>query len=266
MDLEQFKQAQRFVWGLGDYPTFARLLEGAAALTVERAGVQASERVLDVATGTGNAAILAARAGAQVTGLDLSPGLLELARARAQAESLAVEWVEGDAEALPFADDQFDRVTSVFGVMFAPRHERAAGELLRVVRPGGTVALTTWAPESVMGQMLRAQATFIPPPDDAESPVLWGVEEHARAALAGAAAVSFEPATVTIRDESIDHYLTKLQENLGPLVAARAALEHSGRWPEAHAQLRGMYADANTATDGTMEIEVGYLLILAQGS
>jgi SAM-dependent methyltransferase len=264
MDLAQFKQAQRWVWGLGDYPSFARLIDSAAKLAVERSGAQTGERVLDVATGSGNAALWAARAGASVTGLDLSPELLELARGRAEAEGVAIEWVEGDAEQLPFEDGEFDRVISVFGAMFAPQHGRAAGELLRVTRSGGTVALTTWTPEGVMGQMLQAQTTFIAPPADAESPVLWGVEDHARAVLAGASALSFESATVTLVDESVDHYLSTLAENLGPLVAARAALEAGGRWPDARAQLHDLYAGANTATDGTMVIDVGYLLILAQ--
>ena len=153
--------------------------------------------------------------------------------------------MEGDAEELPFADDAFDRAISVFGAIFAPRHERAAAELLRVTRPGGTVVLTSWLPDGVMGQMLAAQGTFIPPPAGAASPVLWGVEEHARAMLAGAAALSFEPATVTLVDESVEHYLANLQEHLGPLIAARAALEANGRWPEARARLHDMYAAAN---------------------
>jgi ubiquinone/menaquinone biosynthesis C-methylase UbiE len=264
MDLDQFKQAQRWVWGMGDYPSFAELIDAASGLTVERAGVSAGERILDVATGSGNAALRAARAGAKVTGLDLSPQLLEAARARAQAEGLEIDWVEGDAEELPFADDEFDRVLSVFGAIFAPQHQRTAGELLRVTRPGGTVALTSWLPEGVMGRMIAAQGTFIPPPEGAESPVLWGVEEHARAMLSGAAELSFEPATITFRDESVEHYLGTIQENLGPLIAARAALEAAGRWPEAQAQLLDLYTSANDATDGTMSVDAGYLLILAQ--
>ncbi|HWF24478.1 MAG TPA: class I SAM-dependent methyltransferase [Solirubrobacteraceae bacterium] len=264
MDLDQFKQAQRWVWGLGDYPSFAHLIDGAARLTVERSGVSAGERVLDVATGTGNAAVWAARAGAEVTGLDLSPALLETARERERAEGLEIAWVEGDAEELPFADDQFDRVVSNFGAIFAPRHEQTARELLRVTRPGGTVTLTAWVPDGVMGRMIAAQSTFIPPPEDAESPVLWGTEEHAREMLAGAAELSFELATVTLRDESVEHYLANLEHNLGPLVAARAALEADGRWPQAQAQLHELYAGANAATDGSMAIDVGYLLILAR--
>lgn len=264
MDLEQFKQAQRWVWGLGDYSSFGRLIDGAASLTVERSGVRAGERVLDVATGNGNAALWAARAGARVTGLDLSPELLEMARGRAGEERLEIDWVEGDAEELPFADDEFDRVLSVFGAIFAPRHDRVGTELLRVTRPGGTVALTSWMPEGVMGRMLAAQSTFIPPPAAAESPVLWGVEAHAHEMLAGAARLSFEPATLTLLDESVEHYLAGLEEHLGPLVAARAALEAAGRWPQAQAQLRDLYAGANGATDGSMAIDVGYLLLLAQ--
>jgi ubiquinone/menaquinone biosynthesis C-methylase UbiE len=264
MDLEQFKQAQRWVWGLGDYPRFARLLDGAAQQTVERARVHAGERVLDVATGNGNAALWAARRGAQVTGLDLSPVLLDAARQRGTEEGLEVAWRQGDAEDLPFADGQFDRVLSVFGVIFAPGHERAAGELLRVTRPGGTVALTAWAPESVMGRMIAAQASFIPPPADAASPARWGEEAHARAMLAGAVRVDIEPATLTLVDTSVEHYLASLQEHLGPLVAARAALEADGRWPAAQAELRDLYEAANHATDSTMAIDVGYLRIVAE--
>ncbi|MEA2198199.1 MAG: hypothetical protein QOJ25_2250 [Solirubrobacteraceae bacterium] len=264
MDIDQFKQAQSWVWGLGDYPSFARLIDGAARLTVERAGVTAGERVLDVATGTGNAALWAARAGATVTGLDLSPALVEVARERGREEGLEVEWVEGDAEALPFAADEFDRVVSNFGAIFAPRHAQTARELLRVTRPGGTVALTSWVPDDVMGRMIAAQGTFIPPPEDAQSPVLWGSEAHAREMLAGAAELSIEPATVTLVDESVDHYLANLEQNLGPLVAARAALEAAGRWTEARAMLQELYAGANRATDGSMAIDVGYLLIVAQ--
>ncbi|HWF35102.1 MAG TPA: class I SAM-dependent methyltransferase [Solirubrobacteraceae bacterium] len=262
MDIDQFKQAQRFVWGLGDYPSFARLLDGAAKLTVERAGVSEGERVLDVATGTGNAALWAARAGAHVTGLDLSPQLLGLARARAETEGVEIDWVEGDAESLPFADGEFDRVLSVFGAIFAPRHVPTGAELLRVTRPGGTVALTSWVPEGVMGQMIAMP--FIPPPPDAQSPVLWGDEAHAREMLAAAAQVSVEPGTVSVVDESVEHYVANLAENLGPLVAARAALEPSGRWPEARAQLHELYAEANGADDGSMAIDIPYLLILAQ--
>jgi ubiquinone/menaquinone biosynthesis C-methylase UbiE len=264
MDLEQFKQAQRWVWGLGDYPSFAHLLDGAARLTVERSGVSAGERVLDVATGSGNAALWAARAGARVTGLDLSPQLLESARARDDEEGLEIDWVEGDAEELPFADDEFDRVLSVFGAIFAPRHQRTGSELLRVARPGGTLALTAWVPDGVMGRMIGLQSTFITPPADAAPPVQWGEEAHARAMLAGAAELTVEPATVTLVDESVEHYLAKLQENLGPLIAARAALEADGRWSQAQAQLHDLYAGANGATDGSMAIDVGYLLILAR--
>jgi ubiquinone/menaquinone biosynthesis C-methylase UbiE len=264
MDIDQFKQAQRWVWGLGDYSTFAHLLDGAASSTVERAGVSEGERVLDVATGSGNAALWAARAGARVTGLDLSPALLETARGRAREEGLEIEWVEGDAEALPFADHEFDRVLSVFGAMFAPRHARTASELLRVTRRGGTVALTAWVPDGVMGRMIALQSTFISPPTDAEPPVMWGVEAHARAMLDGAEQVSVEPATVALVDESVEHYLANLEVSLGPLVAARAALEADGRWPASRAQLHDLYSEANSATDGSMAIDVGYLLILAQ--
>jgi hypothetical protein len=115
-----------------------------------------------------------------------------------------------------------------------------------------------------MGQMIAAQSTFIPPPEDADPPVLWGVEAHARAMLSAAAGLGVEPETLTLRDESVEHYLADLQENLGPLVAVRAATEASGRWPAVQAQLRDLYDEANGATDGSMAIDVGYLVIIAQ--
>jgi SAM-dependent methyltransferase len=264
VDLEQFRQAQRVVWGLGDYPRFGGRLDPVAELTVARAGVQAGERVLDVATGSGNAALWAARRGAQVTGLDLSPALLDVARRRSAEEGLAVDWREGDAEVLPFADGEFDRVVSVFGVIFAPRHERAAAELRRVTRPGGTITFTSWLPEGVMGQMIAAQATFIPPPAEAVSPIRWGEEAHVRDMLAGVAGVEIERAILALTDTSVEHYVASLQENLGPLIAARALLESDGRWPAARAQLLDLYAQANHATDGTMAVDADYLLILAQ--
>ena len=264
MDIDQFKQAQSFVWGMGDYPTFGRLLDGVAHQLVERAVVGPGERVLDVATGTGNGALWAARAGAHVTGLDLSPALLETARARAQEEGFEIDFVQGDAEALPFADGEFDKVISVFGAMFAPRHAVTAGELLRVTRPGGTLVLATWTPEGVMGRMVAAPASFIPPPEGADPPARGGDEARVREVLAGAASIAIEADTLTLRDESVDHYVATLGTSLGPIMAFQAAAEAAGRGSEAQAMLRQLYDGANTATDGSMSVDAGYLVIVAQ--
>lgn len=263
MDAERFKQVQSVVWGLGDYPTFAAQIDVVSRRAVELVGVAAGERVLDVATGTGNAALWAARAGATVTGLDLSPALLQAARERAAAEQFAIEFVEGDAEALPFPDDSFDRATSVFGAIFAPRQELAASELLRVVRPGGTAGLVSWAQDSVMGQMILLNRTLLPAAAQVPSPAQWGDEDHARAMFAGAAEVRIVRETVPIVAESVDAHIATLEQKLGPLVAARGALESEGRWPEARRQLHDLYARRNQASDGTMSIAAGYLVVLA---
>ena len=177
---------------------------------------------------------------------------------------MEIDFLQGDAEALPFADGEFDRVISVFGAMFAPRHTPTANELLRVIRPGGTLVLATWAPDGVMSRMIASQALFIPPPEGAEPPPLWGEESHVRELLAGAAELAVEPDTLTLRDESVDHYLATLQASLGPLVAVKAASEAAGRWPEAQAMLHGLWDAANTATDGSMAVDAGYLVIVAR--
>ena len=181
LDVAGFKQGQRAVWSAGDYPDIARLIESAAELLVEKAGVQAGQDVLDVATGSGNVALVAARRGAKVTGLDITPELLEAARRRATEAGVDVEWVEGDAEELPFQDASFDRVLSAFGTMFAPRHEVAADELLRVCRPGGLVAVAAWTPDGLNGRMFRTVSSHMPaPPPELKPPALWGDEDHMR--------------------------------------------------------------------------------------
>jgi SAM-dependent methyltransferase len=146
----------------------------------DTADLHAGWRVLDVATGSGNAAIAAARLGCTAIGVDYVPTLLERGRQRAAAEGLPVELLEGDAESLPFPDDSFDAVTSVFGSMFAPDHARAAAELLRVCRPGGTIALASWTPEGFIGELFRTVGEHVPPPAGVPSPMLWGTEGHLR--------------------------------------------------------------------------------------
>ena len=146
----------------------------------DAADLHAGWRVLDVATGSGNAAIAAARLGCKAVGIDYVPALLERGRRRADAEGLAVELLEGDAEALPFPDASFDAVTSVFGSMFAPDHARTAAELLRVCRPGGTIALASWTPDGFIGELFRTVAAHVPPPAGVQSPLLWGTEAHLR--------------------------------------------------------------------------------------
>jgi SAM-dependent methyltransferase len=196
----------------------------------DTADLHAGWRVLDVATGSGNAAIAAARLGCTAVGVDYVPALLEAGRMRASAEGLSVELMAGDAEALPFADESFDAVTSVFGSMFAPEHAKAAGELVRVCRPGGTIALASWTPEGFIGELFRRVAAHVPPPAGVQSPMLWGTEAHLRE-LFGDGIVSLEVTerTFTWRFRSAEDFAAFFRLWYGPTLKAFAALEGEGR-------------------------------------
>ncbi|MBF5029638.1 MULTISPECIES: class I SAM-dependent methyltransferase [unclassified Micromonospora] len=176
------KARHRAMWAMGDYAAVAaQVIPELGATLVRAAGVAPGMRVLDVAAGTGNAALPAARAGAEVVAGDLTPELLAIGRAEAEREGLALTWEEADAEALPYADGAFDAVLSCVGVMFAPRHRAAADEVLRVCRPGGTIGLVNWTPEGFVGQLFAAMRPFAPPPPPgAQPPPLWGDEDHVR--------------------------------------------------------------------------------------
>lgn len=179
------KAKHRIVWALGDYAAVAReVIPELGKVIVAESGVRAGDRVLDVAAGTGNASIEAARAGASVVASDLTPELLEIGRADAARQGVELTFEEADAEALPYADDSFDAVLSCVGVMFAPHHEVAAGELTRVVRPGGRLALINWTPEGFIGQLFATLKQFVPaPPAGVQPPPLWGGEDHVRELL-----------------------------------------------------------------------------------
>jgi len=180
IDFEAIKQRQQATWASGDFAVVGAMIVIVAEELADSADLHAGWRVLDIATGSGNAAIAAARYGATAVGVDYVPALLERGRLRAAAEGLEVEFVEGDAEALPFPDESFDAVTSVFGTMFAPDHAKTAAELLRVTRPGGTIALASWAPDGFIGDVFRTTAAHVPPPAGVASPLLWGTESHLR--------------------------------------------------------------------------------------
>ncbi|MGG5260784.1 class I SAM-dependent methyltransferase [Phycicoccus avicenniae] len=181
----EVKARQRAVWALGDYPEVAdRVIPALGPVLVEACGVGPGDRVLDVAAGSGNASLPAARAGADVTASDLTPELLEAGRARAAAAGLDLLWDVADAEELPYPDATFDVVMSCVGVMFAPVHEAAAAELLRVCRPGGCIGVLAWTPDGFVGRLLAALRPWAPPPPPgAQPPPLWGSEDHVRALL-----------------------------------------------------------------------------------
>ena len=225
-DLAAIKQRQQQTWASGDFHVVAARIALVAESLVDAADLQAGWRVLDVATGSGNAAIAAARLGATVVGVDYVPSLLARGRVRAEAEGLAVELIEGDAEALPFGDASFDAVTSVFGSMFAPDHSQAAAELLRVTRSGGTIALASWTPDGFIGELFRTTAAHVPPPAGLQSPLLWGTEEHLRGLFGdGVESLAVAERTFTWRFTSAEAFVAFFRRWYGPTVKAFAALE-----------------------------------------
>jgi SAM-dependent methyltransferase len=229
-DLAAVKQRQQQAWASGDYHAVAARIAFAAEHLVDTADLRAGWRVLDVATGSGNAAIAAARLGTHAVGVDYVPSLLERGRIRAEAEGLDVELVEGDAEALPFEDGSFDAVVSVFGAMFAPDHERAAAELLRVSRPGGTIALASWTPDGFIGELFRTVAAHVPPPAGVPSPMLWGTERHLRTLFGdGICSLELEERTFTFRFRSAQDFVDFFRTWYGPTLKAFAALEGAAR-------------------------------------
>jgi ubiquinone/menaquinone biosynthesis C-methylase UbiE len=238
--LAGLKERARETWAAGDYDAIADGIWAAGRVVVERTAAGPGDRVLDVACGSGNAAVQAAQAGATVTGLDLVPELLAAARRRAEKAGVQLDLVEGDAEALPFADGSFDVVLSTFGVMFAPRHAVVAAELVRVLRPGGRLGLTNWSPEGTVGVFFRTVAQHLPPPPPpAEPPLTWGTEAHLHELFDGRLDLTVEKATLPIvpvmpKDRLVDHYLAVFP----PLVVARRTLERDGRWAAAEPDIR----------------------------
>jgi len=222
------KARLRAMWALGDYPALAdEIIPDLGSVLVSACGVQPGDKVLDVAAGSGNAAIPAARAGARVVACDLCPDLLAAGRERAAARGVELEWREADAEALPFADGEFDIVTSCLGVMFAPHHQASAGELVRVCRPGGTIGLLSWTPEGFIGQMFAAMKPYAPPPPPgAQPPPLWGREDHVRG-LIGDRVTSITARRRTLR---VDVFATPeafrdyFKARYGPVIAAYQSL------------------------------------------
>lgn len=266
IDVSGIKDGQRMMWTIGDYPDIARTISGVAGLVVERVGAGPGESLLDVATGSGNVAIPAALAGASVTGLDLTPKLLEVARRRASEAGVDVTFVEGDAEELPFEDASFDRVTSCFGVMFAPRQQLAASELVRVARPGAAIVFAAWTPEGLNGRMFKTVGSYMPPPPpELVPPVMWGNEDHVRSLFADSGAeLSFERQMVTFEHASPESWLEYNERVLGPAIMAKSALEPQGKWDALRDDLLKLYTDNNEAADGAFRARAEYLLTIAR--
>jgi ubiquinone/menaquinone biosynthesis C-methylase UbiE len=244
----------RTMWGSGNYAAVAERIGQAGEAVVQAAGVEPGLDVLDVACGTGNATIPAAKAGARVTGLDFAPRLLEIARERAADAMVEIDFLEGDAQELPFEDAGFERVVSTFGHMFAPDHERTASEMKRVLRPGGVIAFACWSPEGAIGRMFRVTADLLPPPPG-DPPSLWGTEEHVRDLFGDA---EFERREIEWSDESVESYARFMLESFGPLLNAREVLGE--REDELDRAFTDYLTRENLADDGTFRYRGEYLL------
>jgi SAM-dependent methyltransferase len=264
LDFAQLKSGMKASWMAGDFGRIASFTAAGAEEFVHRIPVKAGSRVLDVACGTGNTAIPAARASASVTGVDIASNLLAQARQRAAAEHLDIRFDEGDAEELPFPDRSFDVVLSMFGAMFAPRPERVAAELLRVCKPGGTIAMANWTPQGFVGKSFQITSKMLPPPPGLPAPVLWGDESTVRQRLSsGCSSLDLTPTKIWF------HYpfspaktVEFFRQYFGPTQVAFSRLDQAGQTTLA-AQMESLWAGHNTATDGTTRVEAEYLEVRA---
>jgi len=258
-DLAAIKQRQQATWASGDYHMIGTQILIVSELLVEALDIHSTERVLDVATGSGNAALAAARRGCPVVGVDYVPALLDRARRRAEAEGLEAEFVEGDAEALPFEDGSFDVVSSVFGSMFAPDQEQTANELARVCRPGGRIGIVAHTPEGFIGQLFKTNGKHVPPPAGLRSPVQWGTEQRLRELFGDTIAeIRVEKRHYTFRYRSPEAYLDYWRRFYGPTMKSFEAVGEAGR-AALEADLLDLIARFNRADDGTMVVPSEYL-------
>jgi len=262
-DLDQLKTRLKSTWMTGDYDVFARYMEKDAEVFYQQLGITPGTRLLDVGCGAGQLALIAARAGAVVTGCDIATNWLERARTRAAAEGLNITFEEGDAEALPYEDGQFDAVTSMFGAMFAPRPELVAAQLSRVCRPGGTIAMANWTPAGFIGQMFKIIAKHIAP-SGMPSPALWGDEATVRDRFrTGVADLKLTPRLYRFEYPfPPDAVVEFFRVNYGPMTRAFASLDASGQ-KALRSELVRLWAEHNTATDNTTKVEAEYLEVVA---
>jgi len=257
---EQLKSTMKATWMAGDFGQIANFTAKSAEEFVARTPIRPGTRVLDVACGTGNTAIPAARVGGVVTGVDIAPNLIEQARRRAAEEGLDIRFQEGDAEELPVGNHEFDVVLTMFGAMFAPRPERVAAELIRVCKPGGLIAMANWTPEGFVGESFQLTAEMVPPPAGLPAPVLWGNEQVVRERFASGAS----KLSITRQKAVFDYPFSPkdvvqfFRQYFGPTQATFSRLDPQGQ-SELAARLESLWTEHNTAADGRTRIEAEYL-------
>jgi SAM-dependent methyltransferase len=265
VSFDDVKQRTRNVWGKGEYSTLSAMLRPAAQELADACAVSAGQEILDVAAGDGNFAVACASEGASVVASDLSPVMVERGRERAEAEGVDIEWVEADAEDLPFEDGRFECVGSVFGAMIAPNPRRAAEELFRVVRPGNTVGMTAWTPESAASELFRVGRSYAPPPEGDPPPSVeeWGVEDTVRQRFAGLAnTIEMERRTLPWTGDSPEEFIATMGRSAPPQVAAKEAMP-----PDVYARMNGEMLELArrwAGGDGPVAVDVEYLVIVAR--
>lgn len=263
-EMQSLKSRLRDTWIAGDFGEIAKSIAAGGREFVSRLDLGPGIQVLDVACGTGNLALPAARTGADVTGIDIAPNLIEQAIATAAAEGLEAIFEVGDAEAMPYADDRFDIVMTMFGAMFAPRPDVTAAELLRVCRPGGLVAMANWTPDAFTGQMFKTGSKYVPPPPGMPSPLMWGTEDAVKERFSGGVAdlqmtrqkitftYPFGPADV------VEHF----RLYFGPTQKAFLSLDEAGQ-NALRKDLVDLWTANNKATDGSTAVDSEYLEVRA---
>jgi ubiquinone/menaquinone biosynthesis C-methylase UbiE len=262
VDLEALKVRQHGAWSSGDYAIVGTTLQIVGEQLCEALDIHSGQRVLDVAAGNGNVTLAAARRWCDVVSTDYVQSLLERGRARAEAEGLAVEFRHADAEALSFADAVFDVVVSTFGVMFTPRQDKAAAELLRVCKSGGKIGLANWTPEGFIGQLFKTLGKYLPPPAGTKSPALWGTQARITEMFgAAAASVTAEKRHFNFRYRSPEHFLEIFKNYYGPMLKAFAALDETNQQGLRN-DLLALIRSMNRAKDGTMVVPSEYLEVV----
>jgi SAM-dependent methyltransferase len=261
IDFEAVKKRQQATWASGDFSRVGTVTVLVGELLCDAVELHAHETVLDVATGSGNAAMAAARRVCRVTGIDFVPALLERARLCAAAEQLSAEFQEGDAENIPFPDATFDCVLSTFGSMFAPNQEKAASELLRVCRPGGRIGLACWIPESFVGGLFRTVGKRAPPPPGLKPPTRWGTKKGLEELFGSEAKIATKERGVIYRGDSPEAFTAHFRRFFGPVLKAFEGLD-PGSQVEFESELIALVRQFNRTDDGTVYVPVEYLEIV----